>query len=215
MTVEQTGRRAARKLSLSEQAYNYIRGEILCGHLPAGSLLPEGAIAEELGISKTPVRQALQTLRREGLLEVGPRRQLAVRGFDAGQRREILEVREALESISVLRACESITVDQIDQLRLLLMQQKRAADAGDEEAFIELDEQFHVHIASSADLRLVARFLSQLRGLVHVMRLGTTRPEGYLHEVHREHTAIVDALEGRRPGPALKALYDHLRHTDY
>ena len=55
----------------------------------------------------------------------------------------------------------------------------------------------------------------QFNYLVRVMRLGTRRPAGYLHEVHREHTAIVDALEAQRPGPALKALYDHLRHTDY
>ena len=215
MTVAQPRVRVDDGTSLSEQAYTYILDEILRGRLPPGSLLPEGAIAEELGISKTPVRQALQTLRREGLLEVGPRRQLIVRSFDAGHRREIAEVREALETISVRRACESMTVEQIDQLRLLLMRQKRAADAGDEEAFGKLDEEFHLLIASSADLRLVERFLTQLRNFVRVMRLGTTRPPGYLHEVHREHTAIVDALEARKQSVAVNALRDHLRHTDY
>jgi DNA-binding GntR family transcriptional regulator len=207
--------RADRRLSLSERAYAHVRGEILRGTLPAGSLLPEGVIAEALGISKTPVRQALQTLRREGLLEVGPRRQLIVRGFDEAHRREILEIRQALESISVRSACDSITLEQVDALRLLLLKQKRAADAGDEETFIDLDELFHLQIAIAANLHLVERFLNQLRGFVRVMRLGTTRSRGHLHAVLEEHTAIVDALEARRPAAAARALAEHLRHTDY
>jgi GntR family transcriptional regulator, rspAB operon transcriptional repressor len=207
--------RTNRRTSLSERAYAYVRDEILRGRLPAGSLLPEGAIAEALGISKTPVRQALQTLRREGLLDVGPRRQLIVRGFDDDHRREILEIRKALESISVRRACESITLDEVDRLRLLLLQQKRAADAGDEETFIELDERFHLQIAAAANLRLVERFLSQLRGFVRVIRLGTTRSPGHLQAVVEEHAAIIDALEARRPAQAARALEEHLSHTDY
>ena len=203
------------RTSLGERAYDHVRSEILRGALPVGSVVAEGAVAGELGISKTPVRQALQTLRREGLLELGPRRQLIVRGFPAEHRREVLDVRVALESLSVRRACETMTIEQIDYLRLLLMQQKRAVDAGDEDSFIELDEQFHLHIAAAAGLSIVERFLSQLRGFVRVMRLGTTRPPGHLQEVYAEHERIADLLEARKPAQAAKALRDHLEHADY
>lgn len=203
------------RTSLGERAYDHVRSEILRGALPVGSVVAEGAVAGELGISKTPVRQALQTLRREGLLELGPRRQLIVRGFPAEHRREVLDVRVALESLSVRRACETMTIEQIDYLRLLLMQQKRAVDAGDEDSFIELDEQFHLHIAAAAGLSIVERFLSQLRGFVRVMRLGTTRPPGHLQEVYAEHERIADLLEARKPAQATKALRDHLEHADY
>ena len=203
------------RTSLGERAYDHVRSEILRGALPVGSVVAEGAVASELGISKTPVRQALQSLRREGLLELGPRRQLIVRGFPAEHRREVLEVRVALESLSVRRACETMTIEQIDYLRLLLMQQKRAVDAGDEDSFIELDEQFHLHIAAAAGLPIVERFLSQLRGFVRVMRLGTTRPPGHLQEVYAEHEKIADLLEARRPARAEKALREHLEHADY
>ena len=64
-----------------------------------------------------------------------------------------------------------MTIEQIDQLRLLLIQQKRAVDAHDEDRFIELDERFHLHIAAGAGLPTVERFLAQLRGFVRVMRL--------------------------------------------
>jgi DNA-binding GntR family transcriptional regulator len=207
--------REAPGTTLAERAYDYVRGEILRGRLPAGSVVAEGTVAEELGISKTPVRQALQSLRRDGLLELGPRRQLTVRGFSSEHRREILDVRIALESLSVRRACETMTIEQIDYLRLLLIQQKRAVDAGDEDGFIELDEQFHLHIATAAGLPIVERFLGQLRGFVRVMRLGTTRPPGHLQEVWAEHEKIVDTLEARKPAHAARALRAHLEHVDY
>jgi DNA-binding GntR family transcriptional regulator len=203
------------RTSLGDRAYDHVRNEILRGLLLPGSVVAEGAVAEELGISKTPVRQALQTLRREGLLELGPRRQLVVSGFSAEHRREVRDVRVALESLSVQRACETMTIAQIDQLRLLLIQQKRAVDAGREDTFIELDEQFHLHIAAAAGLPIVERFLSQLRGFVRVMRLGTTRPAGHLREVYAEHEQIADMLEARSPARAEQALRAHLEHSDY
>ena len=207
--------REDRGTTLAERAYDHVRGEILRGRLPVGSVVAEGTVADELGISKTPVRQALQSLRRDGLLELGPRRQLIVRGFSHEHRRELLDVRIALESLSVRRACEAMTIEQIDHLRLLLIQQKRAVDAGDEDTFIELDEQFHLHIAAAAGLPIVERFLRELRGFVRVMRLGTTRPPGHLQEVWAEHERIADMLEARRPARAARALREHLEQADY
>jgi DNA-binding GntR family transcriptional regulator len=203
------------RTSLGEHAYEFVRGEILRGRLPVGAVVAEGPVAEQLGISKTPVRQALKSLQREGLLDVGPRRQLIVRGFTTEHRREVLEVRLALESLAVRRACETMTIEQIDQLRLLLLQQKRAADAGDDETFIELDERLHLQIAAGADLPVVEGFLRQLRGFVRVMRLGTTRSPGHLRAVHDEHHTIVDLIEARKPARAVKALRDHLEQRDY
>jgi GntR family transcriptional regulator, rspAB operon transcriptional repressor len=207
--------RDARATTLADHAYDHLRREILCGRLAVGSVVAEGSVAETLGISKTPVRQALQSLRRDGLLDLGPRRQLIVCGFTGEHRREILDVRIALESLSVRRACETMTIDQIDHLRLLLIQQRRAVEAGDEDRFIELDEQFHLQIAAAAGLPIVERFLSQLRGFVRVMRLGTTRPPGHLQEVLAEHERIADLLEARRPAGAERALREHLEHADY
>jgi DNA-binding GntR family transcriptional regulator len=204
-----------RRASLGEHAYEFVRGEILRGRLPVGAVVAEGTVADRLGISKTPVRQALKSLQREGLLEVGARRQLIVRGFTTEHRREVLEVRLALESLAVRHACETMTIEQIDQLRLLLLQQKRAADAGDDEAFIELDERLHLQIAAGADMPVVERFLRQLRGFVRVMRPETNRPIGQLRAVYEEHHAIVDLIEARKPARAVKALREHLEHTDY
>ena len=200
---------------LTQHAYNHVRGQVLRGALPAGTVLAETAVADQLGISKTPVRQALRALLHEGLLDVGPRRQLVVSGDWTEHRQELLQVRQALERIAVSQACRSMPVEEIDQLRILLRRQRRAAEAEDEDAFIELDEELHLQLAAGADLRVVPKLLSQLRGFVRLMRLGTHRYEGHLHEVVDEHEALVDAVEQRDEAAALEALALHLHKAEY
>ena len=200
---------------LSERAYDHVRRAILSGEYPIGSVVSDGQIAEELGMSKTPVRQALKLLAQEGLLETGPRRQLVVCGISPERREEVLEIREALERIAVGHACRAMPIDDVDQLRVALFRQRRAAEARDESAFIELDEEFHLRIAEAARLPILVRFLDQLRGFVRVMRLGSARHPSDLPQVIEEHEAIVDALEDRDGDAALDALMHHLHKSDY
>ena len=155
---------ARRTGRLSERAYEHIRHGILTGDYPIGSVVLDGQIADELGMSKTPVRQALRLLHQEGLLEPGRRRQLLVRGLTTEQREEVLEVREALERIAVEHAARDMSLEDIDHLRLLLFRQRRAAEAGDDSTFIELDEEFHVMIARGAGLPTLARLLTSSAG---------------------------------------------------
>jgi DNA-binding GntR family transcriptional regulator len=138
-----------------------------------------------------------------------------VRGFTPEHRAEVIELREALEGVSVRRACEVLTVDDVDQLRLNLLRQRRAAAERREDDFIDLDEEFHVGIAAAARLPIVSGFLSQLRGFVRVMRLGSVRDPDHLQEVIAEHEAILDAIERRDPRGAQAALTHHLHTTEY
>jgi DNA-binding GntR family transcriptional regulator len=205
----------ARRGRLTDTAYQYLRGAILRGELPVGSKLAESEIGAELNISRTPVRQALGLLLTEGLVEVGARRQLIVRGFSEEHRREILLLREALEVTAVRHAAEVIELEEIDLLRLLLIRQRRAANDGREEDFIDLDEQFHLKLAEEARLPILYGFLSQLRGFVRLMRLGARRELSYMNEVVAEHEALVDALERHDPSAAAAALLHHLHHSHY
>lgn len=200
---------------LTERAYNHVRAGILAGRLPVGSVLAENEIAAELGHSRTPVRQALGLLMQDGLVEVGSRRQLVVRGFAGDHRREMLELREALESIALTHACEAMAIEDVDRLRLLLFRQRRAAAEQREDDFIELDEEFHLGIAAGARLPIVSRFLGQLRGFVRVMRLGSVREPDHLTAVVGEHEAILDAIEQRDADAAVAALMEHLHTTEY
>ena len=197
---------------LTGRAYDHVRLSILRGRLPVGSVVAEGAIATELAISKTPVRQALQMLSREGLLEVGKRRQLIVRGFTAEHRAEVLEIREALEQIAVRQACDRMSEDELDYLRILVMRQSRAIEAGDDDRFVDLDEEFHLRIAEGAELPIIARMLGQLRGFVRIMRLGNPHVRD-ARRAAEEHAQIVEAIEVRDPLAAVAALQTHLRNS--
>jgi DNA-binding GntR family transcriptional regulator len=200
---------------LAGRAYHYLRDGIMRGELPTGSILAEEEIATTLGTSRTPVRQALGLLLQEGFVEVGPRRQVVVRGFTPEHKAEILMLREALESVAVRRACQVMQLEDIDYLHLLLLRMRRAAEGGREEDFLDLDEEFHLKIAEGAQLPILYSFLGQLRGFVRVARLGSRRPPDVLAQVVAEHEEIVEALERRNPEVALRALVEHLHKSDY
>jgi DNA-binding GntR family transcriptional regulator len=131
------------------------------------------------------------------------------------QRHELLEVRQALEQIVLQHACRDMTDDDFDHLRTLLRRQRRAAEAGRVDEFIDLDEELHLCLAERSGLRLVPRVLHQLRGFVRLLQLNTRRDPGYLVRVLAEHERIVDAVEARDPAAALAALHDHLHTREY
>ena len=200
---------------LARQAYQQVRREILRKQLEAGTILNEGSIAESLGMSKTPVRHALHALRQEGLLEAGPRRQMVVRSLSPVQRAELLAVREALERVAVSHACRHMNDDDFDYLRTLLRRQRRFAEAGEVDDFVDCDEEMHIAISARSGLALVPQFLSQLRGFVRLMQMKARRDPGHLFRVLEEHVQLVDAIEQRDAERALAALAHHLHTTEY
>jgi DNA-binding GntR family transcriptional regulator len=200
---------------LAKQAYQHVRREILRQKLEAGAILTEGSIAESLGMSKTPVRQALYALLQEGLLEAGPRRQMVVRNLSPVQRAELVAVREALERVAVINACQHMNDDDFDHLRTLLRRQRRYAEAGEDDSFVDCDEELHLAISERSGLQLVPHFLNQLRGFVRLMQMRARRDPGHLFRVLQEHERLVDAIEQRDEDGALEALAHHLHTTEY
>lgn len=200
---------------LTASAYEYVRSAILGHRYPPGTVLTEAALAAHLGVSKTPVRLALRALHQEGLLEVGPRRQMLVCEVPPAQHHELLEVREALERIALAHACRHMLEDDFDHLHTLLRRQRRAAEAGEVDAFIDLDEELHVSVAERSGLHLVPRVLRQLRGFVRLMQRDTRRDPGYLLRVLGEHQCLVEAIEARDEPAAVAALHSHLHTNEY
>ena len=207
--------RTASRGALTETAYRYVRDGIVRGTIPTGTVVAEQAVAAAIGSSRTPVRHALSKLLQEGLLEVGPRRQLIVRGFTPEHLAEIRLLRQALEGVAVARACGTITGDELDELHLNLLRQRRAAAEGREDDFIDLDEAFHLGIAHGARLPLLEGFLRQLREFVRVSRLGAARPAGVLAQVIAEHERILAAVEARDSLAAQEALVEHINRSAY
>ena len=200
---------------LADTVYARLREGILRGDPPPGSVLDQRQLAESLDSSRTPVREALRRLLQEGLVEIGPRRQVTVRDFTPTHRREIQYLRGALEPVAVRRACEVMELDDLDRLRLDLIKQRRAAREGRNDEFLDLDERFHLRIAEGAQLPILRAFLGQLGGFVRVATLGAKRPPEILDEIVDEHERIVDAIEARDADTAVAVLEHHLNRCDY
>lgn len=187
--------------------------DILSGALPAGSPLDEVALAAQHAVSRTPVREALRRLQSEGLLGTGPRRQLLVVDVSPGHRREITTLRVALEAAATGQACELRDDDDLDRLELLVLKQRRAADAGESEAFLRLDEEFHLALAAAARMPTLSRMLGQLGAFVRLGRLGEATTTAHLHGLVREHEQLVSLLRERAAATLRSTLTTHIQQT--
>lgn len=195
---------------LVTQAYEALRDEITDGVLDVGTPLIEGEVAERLGMSKTPVHQALQILEQQGLADRHGPRTLTVAKLTKARYDEILAIRLALEEIAVDRACQSMVDEGFDYLRLRLLQQERAAAREDAHLFLDLDEDFHLGIAWGAGARMVARQIANIGGCVRLMRSGVPMNQAYYEVAIRHHRMLVDAIEAGDSENAIQVLRTQL-----
>ncbi len=190
-----------------------VLADIMSGALAPGAPLDEVALAEQHLVSRTPVREALRRLQSDGLLAVGPRRQLLVVDVSPEHRREVVTLRVALEGAATAAACERRDEDDLDGLELLLIKQERAAEAGDAEAFLRLDEAFHLALAGTARMPTLSRMLEQLGAFVRIGRLGETTTTPHMLGLVGEHAELVALLRSRRPAKLRSALALHIERT--
>jgi DNA-binding GntR family transcriptional regulator len=202
-----------RTRSAAERAYVAIRQGILDGKIPFETELREDAVANHLDMSRTPVREALQNLAREGLLEPGPRRKLVVRKPTPELCDEILTMRIALECEAVARACAVATQDDLDALRLSIYKQTRAAGQSDVSSFLEADGNFHLLIARAAGFPVLHDTLMQLHAFTRLLGLQALRDSRRMLKVIPEHEAVLQALEERDEEKARVAMRSHLETT--
>lgn len=190
-----------------------VLADILSGALTPGTPLDEVLLAEQHSVSRTPVREALRRLQSDGLLESGPRRQLLVVDVSPEHRREVTTLRVALEGAAAKAACELRDEDDLDRLELLLLKQRRTAEAGDAEAFLRLDEEFHLALAGAARMPTLSRMLGQLGAFVRLGRLGEATTTPHMLGLVREHAELVSLLRSRRAARLRSTLATHIEQT--
>ena len=197
----------------AERVRTAVLADIVSGALAPGSPLDEVALAEQHAVSRTPVREALRRLQSDGLLAVGPRRQLLVVDVSPERRREVTTLRVALEGAATTASCELRDEDDLDRLELLLLKQGRAATAGDADTFLRLDEEFHLALAAAARMPTLSRMLEQLGAFVRLGRLGERTTVGHMHGLVTEHEELVALLRARRAARLRRTLATHIERT--
>jgi len=196
-----------RSASLAEQAYARLRTLILDRKISAGSPLQEGRLADELRISRTPMREALVRLAGEGLLVRRDARSYAVRALGTKEYFDCMRAREIIECEAIALAVDKITEAQLDELDADL----KTLDAGvhDEIEHWHFDDRFHQLISSASGNVVLPRLVEELRVNARLFRLHS--PLHRQRENHEEHGEIISALRARDPDRARAAMRAHLR----
>jgi len=187
--------------TLAQAAYRRIKQDILQGQIKPDTVLSERELAEQQGISRTPLRSALSRLERERVISRLENGVLLVRSVSVEQLIEIVQLRQALESAAAARAaCFGLTPELAASRAAM-----RAYAAGTNGAFDEFwaeDDRFHLAVARAARLEILPAILAEQRAIAR--RCTITRTHDRFADQAREHLAVIDAIE-RGDGPAARA----------
>jgi DNA-binding GntR family transcriptional regulator len=199
--------------TLARSAYLRLQEAIRDGVVRHGPLYSENELAETLGMSRTPVREAVIALTREGLLEVSAQRGFRVRALTSGEQAEVFDLRALLETYVVRRLAGNVSEGALNRLREVLDRQEQLGGDRTRSQFLTLDEEFHLLMPSLAGLSRTRETLGQLRGAMWLLgQEALTRPERD-KAVMAEHRAIVDAIAAGDSDAAAEAVASHLTST--
>ena len=193
--------------SLREQVADAIRERIVGGELPPGTRLVERTLAGELGVSRVPVRDALNLLKGEGFVTEVPRRGVVVTRLSRHDVDELFDVREALEVLSVRLATERASTEELRELKALLKEAGAAIRANDQTAVGRFNQAFHDAITRIAHNDLLATLLEPLEGRLHWL----LRQNDDSTPVYKEHIELYDAIASGDPDHAAAVSLKHVR----
>lgn len=197
-------------LSLSDKAYRLLRQRIVTLALPPSSTIDEAALIEELGISRTPIREALRRLALENLVVIRPRRGMFVADISVTDLQKIFEVRAVLESYCARLAVERASAEQLARLEAFFQEGQEVLDTGDNRALIAFDQRFHEMLYQAAGNEFLAETLERLYWLSLRLWHLCLDHAGRIQEAVEEHGQLIEALKDRDAGRAEEIMRQHI-----
>ena len=195
-------------LPLRDVVFNTLRQAILKGELKPGERLLEIALAERLGVSRTPVREAMRKLEQEGLVVMIPRRGAQVASITEKDLNDVLEVRIALENVAIEKACKLITEEELGRLWVAAKEFEKTKAEGN---LAEADVAFHEIIYQASDNKRLNQVLNNLREQMYRYRVEYLKEEQTRNLLVSEHEELVKAI---REGDVQKAQDISFHHLE-
>jgi DNA-binding GntR family transcriptional regulator len=212
-TAVPAGEAAAKPPPAAERVYAHVKRGVLDRSYEGGTLLTEGGLADAVGVSRTPVREALLRLEAEGLIKLYPKKGALVLPVSAQEIGDVVETRLLVEQHAVSKVVGAVPPALIARLEELLAEQRGHAENGDLAAFAVADRCFHAEIVRAAGNRILAHLYDQLRDRQLRMGVATMHAEpSRLAKNLVEHAEILDAL---RAGDARSAAEVVGRHVSW
>ena len=197
-------------LPLRDVVFNTLREAILRGDLKPGDRLMEIQLAEKLGVSRTPIREAIRMLETEGLAVTFPRKGATVAAMTTKDMEDVLQIRETLEELAVRLACDRITEEGVEKLRKNMGAFENAIKNGNIKLIAKCDEEFHdIIFASSGNPRLVS-LLNSLREQMYRYRIEYLKDAKNYPALMEEHRAIFDGISKRSKNDVASVMRRHI-----
>jgi DNA-binding GntR family transcriptional regulator len=209
--AEIAARSGVENLTLWQRVYDHLRTEIFEGRLEPGAELIEVALAEQLGVSRGPLREAIGRLAAEGLVTVSPRRGAVVRSLSKEEFLELYQVREALERMAVQLAVPRLTDEQFEELVALNEEMEAHATRNEVESFFEVNVAFHARLLEASGNGKLQELYRQLLGQLGRYRLRSLTLRGNLQRSVSEHKAILRAARHGDSERAAQLMAEHIR----
>lgn len=197
-------------LPLRDVVFNTLRQAILKGELKPGERLMEIQLANRLGVSRTPIREAMRKLELEGLVLMIPRKGAEVAEITEKSLRDVLEVRRALEELSVQIACDKITKEEIQRLTVAAEEFEAVAEDGDITKVAEADVKFHDIIYQATDNQKLIQLLNNLREQMYRYRVEYLKRRDFHAQLIKEHDQIIQMIEQKKKEDATKIMSQHI-----
>ncbi len=200
-------------ISLAVKVFEALESEILKGELERGETLSENKISARLGVSRTPVREALQRLEQEGLVKTEPGKGAVVLGISQGDLLDIYEIRIRIEGLAARYAARSITDEQIKEMRDLVELQEFYAAKNDSQNLRDLDSKFHSMIYKFCTSRILTDTLASLHHRIERFRRISVEMGGRGNLSVEEHRDIAEALAAHDEDKAERLLIEHIKNA--
>jgi DNA-binding GntR family transcriptional regulator len=198
---------------LKEEAYSKIKRGILAGQFPPGSFVAERQLAAGLGMSKTPVRAALERLEAEGFVAISPQQGIIIRDSPIHEVIDNYEIRAALETYVVRTVAGRLTPEQVERLRANLKSQEATIAPSDVPRAVALDAEYHILFCEFLGNQEILRVMSQLREkiqrvITNVFQVNAAR----IASSYQEHRTIAEAVLSGDAVMAVQRMEEHLEY---
>ena len=197
-------------LPLRDVVFNTLRKAILRGELKPGERLMEIQLANKLGVSRTPIREAIRKLELEGLVLMIPRKGAEVAQITEKNMQDVLEVRKALEELSVQLACERITPEQVEEMKMAAEDFRKVLKSGDVTKIAEADVKFHDIIFAATNNQRLITLLNNLREQMYRFRVEYLKQKECYPQLLEEHDKLIALISGGEVEEACELMGCHM-----
>lgn len=199
---------------LRELVFESLREAIISGQLRPGERLMEIQLAEEMGVSRTPVREAIRKLELEGLVAMIPRKGAYVAGLSLKDIVDVFEIRGALEGLAAELAAERITDEELEELERYLVKIAEAIEKDDLEKVVANDTDFHSLLYQASRNQRLSQIINNLREQIQRFRTTSLSYPGRMKTALEEHRKIVEAISARDGELASKLAHEHIENAE-